>query len=120
MSEATVTDLDLSCSFCGKRQHAVEKLIGGPGVYICGECVQLCNEVLAFDGPLLRGDDLSAQSDQELVDTLARIRGLHAGIDRAVEGVVRELRRRSVSWARIGEALGTTRQSAWERFSGEE
>ncbi|MFF5262568.1 hypothetical protein ACFY4C_26835 [Actinomadura viridis] len=33
---------------------------------------------------------------------------------------VRELRRRGVTWARIGQALGITRQSAWERFSGEE
>ena len=120
MPEATTADLTLSCSFCGKGQDEIEKLIGGPGVYICGECVQLCNEVLAVDGPPRPGDDFSDQSDQELVDALVRIRGLHAGVDRAVQGVVRELRRRHVPWARIGEALGTSRQSAWERFSGEE
>ncbi len=38
---------DLACSFCGKRQAQVKKLIGGPGVYICDECVDLCNEILA-------------------------------------------------------------------------
>ena len=120
MPNARTTDLRLSCSFCGQGQDEVEKLIAGPGVYICGDCVQLCNEILAVDGPLRTGDDFSDQSDQELVDALVRIRGLHTGVDRAVQGVVRELRRRNVSWARIGEALGTTRQSAWERFSDEE
>ncbi len=39
--------VDLACSFCGKSQKQVKKLIGGPGVYICDECVDLYNEVLA-------------------------------------------------------------------------
>jgi ATP-dependent Clp protease ATP-binding subunit ClpA len=37
---------DLACSFCGKSQKQVKKLIGGPGVYICDECIDLCNEIL--------------------------------------------------------------------------
>lgn len=36
----------LKCSFCGKSQEQVRKLIAGPGVYICDECVDLCNEIL--------------------------------------------------------------------------
>lgn len=36
----------LKCSFCGKSQDQVKKLIAGPGVYICDECVELCNEIL--------------------------------------------------------------------------
>ena len=36
----------LLCSFCGKPQHQVRKLIAGPGVYICDECVELCNEIV--------------------------------------------------------------------------
>ncbi|MGO1560961.1 ATP-dependent Clp protease ATP-binding subunit ClpX [Actinomycetales bacterium JB111] len=36
----------LTCSFCGKSQKQVKKLIGGPGVYICDECVELCNEII--------------------------------------------------------------------------
>ena len=36
----------LKCSFCGKSQEQVRKLIAGPGVYICDECVELCNEIL--------------------------------------------------------------------------
>ena len=37
----------LYCSFCGKSQHEVKKLIAGPSVYICDECIQLCNEIIA-------------------------------------------------------------------------
>ena len=36
----------LKCSFCGKSQKQVKKLIAGPGVYICDECIELCNEIV--------------------------------------------------------------------------
>ena len=36
----------LKCSFCGKSQEQVRKLIAGPGVYICDECIELCNEII--------------------------------------------------------------------------
>ena len=43
---ATHDDSRLKCSFCGKTQEQVKKLIAGPDVYICDECVELCNEIL--------------------------------------------------------------------------
>ena len=39
------------CSFCGKRQDAVAKMISGPSVYICNECVALCNKILDDEAP---------------------------------------------------------------------
>ena len=36
----------LSCSFCGKKQSQVKKLIAGPNIYICNECVDFCNDIL--------------------------------------------------------------------------
>ena len=36
----------LRCSFCGKGQEEVAKLVAGPGVYICNECIGLCNEII--------------------------------------------------------------------------
>ncbi len=42
-------DEKLSCSFCGKSQVDVKKLVAGPGVYICDECIDLCNEIVAED-----------------------------------------------------------------------
>ena len=38
---------NLSCSFCGKPQKDVKKLIAGPTVYICDECIELCNDIIA-------------------------------------------------------------------------
>ena len=37
----------LKCSFCGKSQDQVKRLIAGPGVYICDECIELCSEIIA-------------------------------------------------------------------------
>ena len=45
MSKETSTD-KLNCSFCGKVQDEVKKLIAGPSVYICNECVDLCNDII--------------------------------------------------------------------------
>lgn len=42
-------DRHLRCSFCGKSKDAVRKFISGPSVYICNECIALCNEILAED-----------------------------------------------------------------------
>jgi ATP-dependent Clp protease ATP-binding subunit ClpX len=55
-------DAHLKCSFCGKSQDQVRKLIAGPGVYICDECIDLCNEIL----------------DEELVDGHSHGAGRHA------------------------------------------
>jgi ATP-dependent Clp protease ATP-binding subunit ClpX len=41
----------LTCSFCGKHQRQVNKLIAGPDVYICNECVDLCVEIIAQERP---------------------------------------------------------------------
>lgn len=41
----------LACSFCGKKQDEVRKLIAGPSVYICNECIELCSEILAEETP---------------------------------------------------------------------
>ncbi len=42
----TETDKLLYCSFCGKSQHEVKKLIAGPSVFVCDECVELCNDII--------------------------------------------------------------------------
>ncbi len=116
----------LRCSFCNKDRALVRKLIAGSGVFICNECVELCNQILAAepaaqDGaapePLRLWEGLC---DDELLSEMVRAHGAHENVDRAVRRHVAALRERGVTWARIGEALGMTRQSAWERFSGEE
>ena len=58
-------DAHLKCSFCGKSQDQVRKLIAGPGVYICDECIDLCNEILdeeLVDGQGSSGGRQSAEA----------------------------------------------------------
>ena len=49
----------LYCSFCGKSQHEVRKLIAGPTVFICDECVELCNDIIREEnkGSLVKTQD---------------------------------------------------------------
>lgn len=54
-SSSTNNSRGLKCSFCGKNQDAVIKLVAGPGVYICNECVDLTNEILEVEIPKSRG-----------------------------------------------------------------
>ncbi|MCG6931934.1 MAG: ATP-dependent Clp protease ATP-binding subunit ClpX [Desulfofustis sp.] len=49
MSDFDPREPDCKCSFCGKNQDEVEKLIAGPDVYICDECIELCNEIVLED-----------------------------------------------------------------------
>lgn len=56
------SDRLLYCSFCGKSQDEVKKLIAGPSVYICNECVDLCNNIITQE--LLQGDSASESGDE--------------------------------------------------------
>ncbi|MFT3821036.1 MAG: ATP-dependent Clp protease ATP-binding subunit ClpX [Rubrivivax sp.] len=53
----------LYCSFCGKSQHEVKKLIAGPSVFICDECIELCNDIIRDEVPADAGAARSAKSD---------------------------------------------------------
>ncbi len=108
----------LYCSFCRKDKDSVAKLIAGPGVYICNECVGLCDLILA-EQPVGEFGAWHEQPDAELLASLARIQAVVAQVDDAVHGYVATLRGRGISWTRIGEALGVSKQAAWERFSAE-
>lgn len=62
----------LKCSFCGKSQKQVKKLIAGPGVYICDECIDLCNEIIEeeFSTPADSGHSEALPKPKEIVDFL--------------------------------------------------
>ena len=45
------------CSFCNKDQDQVKKLIAGPGVYICDECIELCNEIIEEEATKILNDE---------------------------------------------------------------
>ncbi len=62
----------LKCSFCGKLQDQVKKLVAGPGVYICDECIELCNEIieeeLSEDLGIELGDIPKPKEIKEILD----------------------------------------------------
>ena len=49
--KASSGEKTLYCSFCGKSQHEVKKLIAGPSVFVCDECIELCNEIIRDELP---------------------------------------------------------------------
>lgn len=108
----------LSCSFCGKSKDEVAKLIAGPAVFICDECVGVADQILA-DHAVTAFPALPDKADDELLAGMIRLDASRDKTERAVGDHVRLLRERGVTWARIGEGLGISRQSAWERFSAE-
>ncbi len=67
----------LKCSFCGKSQKQVKKLIAGPGVYICDECIDLCNEIIE--------EELSETSELKL-DELPKPQEIYSFLDEYVVG----------------------------------
>ncbi len=69
MARASDGNEQLLCSFCGKSQRQVKKLIAGPGVYICDECIDLCNEII--------DEELTAPTQLDL-DNLPRPRDIYS------------------------------------------
>src|SRR5881394_1037014 len=70
-------DDTLRCSFCGKSQNEVKKLIAGPTVYICNECIDICNEIISDDQqaesvasrpPLPKPNEIKAFLDEYVID----------------------------------------------------
>jgi len=55
---------NLSCSFCGKGQREVSKLIAGPTVYICDECVKLCNDIIAQEAQQTTEEESTSSKDR--------------------------------------------------------
>ncbi len=71
-------DESLKCSFCGKGQEEVKKLIAGPTVYICNECIELCNEIIE--------DELAVEATTTALPRLPKPREIHAFLNDYVIG----------------------------------
>jgi hypothetical protein len=115
----SVQSKKMYCSFCFKSHDQVKMLISGrASIFICSECVHECNECLAGRFPdrskYPSGKELPTE---HLLERLQAIEDTLQGKGNQLQWVVEILRSREVSWARIGAALGISRQSAWERFS---
>jgi ATP-dependent Clp protease ATP-binding subunit ClpX len=115
------------CSFCGKSQTEVKMLVSGPGVFICDECVERCQEIIekkaataqtsppephTAPNPLLPANAPTVA----LLKTLSGYNGAFERIDAGMQDIVDILRERDVSWSMIGQTLAVSRQAAWKRF----
>ncbi|GAA1305819.1 ATP-dependent Clp protease ATP-binding subunit ClpX [Pseudonocardia xinjiangensis] len=78
----------LKCSFCGKSQKQVKKLIAGPGVYICDECIDLCNEII---------EEELAEAGEVKLDELPKPAEIHDFLDQYVVGQSQTKRTLSVA-----------------------
>lgn len=109
------------CSFCTKPREAVRKLVAGPGVYICDECVRACGELLddSSSVPKLAPWEME-RSLEEVLRGLPQVASASAQLDEDLNSWVQTARSLGATWAQIGEALSVTRQWAWQRFAGEE
>jgi len=67
----------VKCSFCGKSQKQVKKLIAGPGVYVCNECIDLCNEII---------DEENTEETEAKLEKLPNPREIRAFLDDYVVG----------------------------------
>lgn len=108
----------LHCSFCGKSEADVEKLAAGPGgIHICNECVAVCEVIMQGQGAApSRTFDPKTWPKERLLALLAPLNATTEAHREHLQLVVDTLRSHEVSWSAIGEALGVSRQTAWERF----
>ncbi|MFC6085655.1 ClpX C4-type zinc finger protein [Sphaerisporangium aureirubrum] len=122
MTATTLDEQQIRCSFCAKSKTEVNKLVAGPGVFICDTCVELCITVLDLpkSASAVEIPWSDSMTDEQILEFLPRIGAVSAQVDASLRLWVERLRDRGVTWARIGAALGMARQSAWEKFSGEE
>ncbi|MBL8770789.1 MAG: ClpX C4-type zinc finger protein [Phenylobacterium sp.] len=107
------------CSFCAKPQTQVAKMVSGPGVLICNECVKLCDSIMAQYPDQLEPASINVPEQLSTDQLLAILKGYDTAgerVDQAMRDITDILRERDVSWAAIGDTLGVSRQAAWKRF----
>ena len=116
-------DVIACCSFCLKPNTEVKALVAGPAVFVCDGCVDLCHQIISElpvgrREPRLLPWEETASLDAALAN-LPNVARAQAQVEESLLGWVRRARTLGATWAQIGDALGITRQSAWERFAAE-
>jgi len=120
---ATATaDVIASCSFCGKPDTQVQRLVAGPGVYICNECVEL-SAAIVVDAARTTPQESSRRRaqfyDRSTEDILAMLPALVRSADRVeaeLAGWIYRLNERGADWQTIAAAAGMNVDAARQRF----
>lgn len=107
------------CSFCGTVGTRKTRFAGGFGAMICVSCIERYAELLSSATTTRRIErpPWEGMSREELLETLPLIARSADQVQDFLVMWVDVLRQRKVSWADIGQALGISRQAAWERFA---
>jgi len=115
-------DVIASCSFCGKPDTAVQRLVAGPGVYICNECIELSATIVDATAESTSEESSRRRSqhyDRSTEDILALLPALVRSADRVdgeLAGWINRLRERGSDWQTIAGAAGMTVDAARQRF----
>jgi hypothetical protein len=116
---STTEDVIASCSFCGKPSTDVHKLVAGPGVFICNECVDLSATVIAETTPeeaAVHRARFLEPSAEDLLDMLPPLAQSVARVEGELTRSVSLLRTKGVGWLQIANALQTSAEAARQRF----
>ena len=117
MPKSKIKPVILYCSFCQKPHTEVKKLVAGPAAHICDACIKAA---AAFAKQPVQDGGFTGYDRHSAERLLGLLKPAVAILDTVrddLQAKIDELRRRDVSWAEIGAALGVSRQAAWERFS---
>lgn len=108
-----------SCSFCGIQGTSETRFAGGLGAMMCADCVLHYAEIFASEArsKAITRPPWNDMSDAEVLATLPLIEKASTQVNDFLGEWVAMARGRKLSWAEIGNALGVTRQAAWQRFS---
>jgi ClpX C4-type zinc finger len=124
---ATESEIVACCTFCLKPNTEVKALVAGPAAFVCDGCVDLCSQIIAglpedrsrpATATLLPWE--ATESAEAALANLPNVARAQVQVEESLRGWVRRARQLGATWAQIGDALGITRQSAWERFASEE
>ena len=120
--EGSVSNVEViaSCSFCTKDNRRVGKLVAGPGVYICDECVGLCAAIIAEEltpeDSVRRQEQFAHRSTNELLAALPGLARTAAMVEADLVRWVHRLRELGTGWDRIATALALGEEEAKNRF----
>jgi ClpX C4-type zinc finger len=109
-----------ACSFCKKNSQEVTRLVAGPGVYICDECVALCGQLVAQESTpeqsaRARADFLN-RTPEAILASLPALARTAEEVEAEVRRWVSRLREMGTGWEAIGTAMGLTEDGARRRF----
>ncbi|WP_019930181.1 ClpX C4-type zinc finger protein [Nocardia sp. BMG111209] len=114
-----------SCSFCTKPSSAVQRLVAGPGVYICNECVALSATIIAdVNAGTPAGESAAGRSHRdypadEILKLLPAVAANAARVEADLAGWINRLRTHGVDWPVIADTLGTDIATARRRFDSD-